>query len=63
MSGVKGIDEVGMGNLIKGSIEPKEFGEKPTLVGLQYLTSLKLNSLDKIYDSSIINLMRACPTL
>jgi len=31
---VKGIDEAGLGNIVKGSIEPKEFGEKPTLVGL-----------------------------
>ena len=63
LSGVKGIDEAGLGNIVKGSIEPKEFGEKATLVGLQYLTSLKLNTLDKIFDSSIVNILRACPNM
>lgn len=36
LTGCKGIDEVGIGNLSKGFILPKdkEYGEKPIIIGL-----------------------------
>ena len=63
LTGCKGIDEMGMQNMIKGYLPQKDTAEKLTIVGLQQLEQLKLNNLDKIYDSSVVNIMRNCPML
>jgi len=54
------IDEMSLQNLVKGTIPNKEQGEKPIVVGLPNLKILKLNNLEKIQDSSVINILKSC---
>ena len=58
LTGSTNIDEMGIGYLKNGTKPPVDKDEKPIVVGLKQLRMLKLNNLPKVFESSILQLMR-----